>query len=208
MEIVTAAVNAGHQLTLDAALVLRRPPLGHVLPTAHDMTREHRVLAALGQVRFPVPRVAHLCTDTTVIGAPFYLMEHVDGTIHREPADLERLGPDRVRGIARPSWTPWPGCTPWNPPVPGWPTSGARTASTPGRYAAGNGSSTRPAAATCPASTSCTTGCAAGVPAGVSAPSCTVTTGWTTSILPRTTRCARCSTGRCRPSATRSVTWR
>jgi aminoglycoside phosphotransferase (APT) family kinase protein len=104
---LTAELFSGGRSNLTYALtdgtdrwVLRRPPLGHVLPTAHDMTREHRVLAALGQVRFPVPGVAHLCTDPTVIGAPFYLMEHVDGTIHREPADLERLGPERVRGIA------------------------------------------------------------------------------------------------------------
>jgi aminoglycoside phosphotransferase (APT) family kinase protein len=104
---LTAELFTGGRSNLTYALtdgtdrwVLRRPPLGHVLPTAHDMTREHRVLAALSRVRFPAPRVAHLCTDPTVIGAPFYLMEHVDGTIHREPADLERLGPERVRGIA------------------------------------------------------------------------------------------------------------
>ncbi|MBW6433221.1 phosphotransferase family protein [Actinoplanes hulinensis] len=68
--------------------VLRRPPLGHVLPTAHDMAREHKVLDALSKAGFPVPKPVLLCTDTEVIGAPFYLMEHVDGTIYRDAAGL------------------------------------------------------------------------------------------------------------------------
>ncbi|WP_305785115.1 phosphotransferase family protein [Symbioplanes lichenis] len=69
--------------------VLRRPPLGHVLPTAHDMTREHTVLDALSRAGFPVPRPVRLCTDPDVIGAPFYLMEHVDGTIYRDATTLD-----------------------------------------------------------------------------------------------------------------------
>src|SRR5207253_7274523 len=60
-------------------LVLRRPPLGHVLPTAHDMAREYRVLSALHGTAVPVPRPVAICSDTEVIGAPFYLMEWVDG---------------------------------------------------------------------------------------------------------------------------------
>ncbi|MEU8814507.1 phosphotransferase family protein [Actinoplanes sp. NPDC048796] len=79
--------------------VLRRPPLGHVLPTAHDMAREHRVLEALSKAGFPAPRPVLLCTDTEVIGAPFYLMEHVDGRIYRDVADLQALGPDALRGL-------------------------------------------------------------------------------------------------------------
>ncbi|MEV0729662.1 phosphotransferase family protein [Polymorphospora sp. NPDC050346] len=79
--------------------VLRRPPLGHVLATAHDMTREYRVLSALGPPGFPVPPTVLLCPDPAVLGAPFYLMAHVDGVIHRDPAELERLGPDRVRAL-------------------------------------------------------------------------------------------------------------
>jgi aminoglycoside phosphotransferase (APT) family kinase protein len=80
--------------------VLRRPPLGHVLPTAHDMVREHRVLAAVAGVGFPAPRPVLMCTEPGAIGAPFYLMEHVDGTIHRDAAGLERLGPVAVRMLA------------------------------------------------------------------------------------------------------------
>jgi aminoglycoside phosphotransferase (APT) family kinase protein len=66
------------------AVVLRRPPLGHVLPTAHDMVREHTVLTALGPTEVPVPRTLHLCTDAEVLGQPFYVMEHVEGHVCRE----------------------------------------------------------------------------------------------------------------------------
>jgi len=76
---LTYAVTDG-----ESRWVLRRPPLGHVLPTAHDMAREFRVLDALSGVGFPVPRPIRLCTDPEVIGAPFYLMEHVDGQIYRD----------------------------------------------------------------------------------------------------------------------------
>ena len=61
--------------------VLRRPPLGHVLATAHDMAREARILSALGPTAVPVPPVVDLCTDESVNGAPFYVMEFIDGII-------------------------------------------------------------------------------------------------------------------------------
>ncbi|MFI9271135.1 phosphotransferase family protein [Kitasatospora sp. NPDC052896] len=80
--------------------VLRRPPLGHVLATAHDMTREYRVLTALHGSPVPVPRTVRLVTDSEVIGAPFYLMEFVPGTAHRSSAELAALGPERVRALA------------------------------------------------------------------------------------------------------------
>jgi aminoglycoside phosphotransferase (APT) family kinase protein len=63
------------------AWVLRRPPLGHVLPTAHDMAREYRVLAALAPTGVPVPRPIALCEDPSRIGAPFYLMEYAPGIV-------------------------------------------------------------------------------------------------------------------------------
>ncbi|MDQ1661567.1 MAG: hypothetical protein QOJ68_1547 [Blastococcus sp.] len=63
----------------DDAVILRRPPTGAVLATAHDMVREHRVISALGATPVPVPRTLHLCTDTAVLGAPFYVMERVQG---------------------------------------------------------------------------------------------------------------------------------
>lgn len=76
--------------------VLRRPPLGHVLATAHDMAREYRVLAALGPTAVPVPEVLLLVEDDGVLGAPWYLMEHVAGTPHRDADVLAALGEQRV----------------------------------------------------------------------------------------------------------------
>ena len=64
--------------------VLRRPPLGHVLPTAHDMVREHRVLAALADTDVPVARPLALCEDPEVNGAPFYVMEYRPGIVVNE----------------------------------------------------------------------------------------------------------------------------
>ena len=63
----------------DEAVILRRPPTGAVLATAHDMVREHRVISALGPTSVPVPRTLHLTTDPEVLGAPFYVMERVVG---------------------------------------------------------------------------------------------------------------------------------
>ena len=80
--------------------VVRRPPLGHVLPTAHDMTREHRVISALGDTAVPVPRTIALCQDSEVLGASFYVMEFVPGTPYRAARELAALGPRRTKGIA------------------------------------------------------------------------------------------------------------
>jgi aminoglycoside phosphotransferase (APT) family kinase protein len=77
-------------------VVLRRPPLGLVLPSAHDMSREYRVTAALADAGFPVARPLLLCTDEDVIGAPFYVMEHVDGIVLRDAA-LRDVQPDAGR---------------------------------------------------------------------------------------------------------------
>src|SRR5215207_4335663 len=71
--------------------VLRRPPLGHVLATAHDVAREHRVMAALEGSKVPVPTVVTLCEETDVIGAPFYVMEFCRGTIYRSSDQLSSL---------------------------------------------------------------------------------------------------------------------
>ncbi|MFJ2059164.1 phosphotransferase family protein [Streptomyces sp. NPDC087908] len=77
--------------------VVRRPPLGHVLATAHDMRREHRVISALHATDVPVPETLLLCEDDSVLGAPFYVMEFVDGTPYRSAAELAPLGPERTR---------------------------------------------------------------------------------------------------------------
>ncbi len=64
--------------------VLRRPPLGHVLATAHDMRREHTIISALGPTPVPVAPAIGLCTDEDVNGAPFYVMGFVEGTVVRD----------------------------------------------------------------------------------------------------------------------------
>lgn len=66
-------------------MVLRRPPMGHVLATAHDMAREHRLITAVGQSNVPVPRTLGLCTDVEVNGAPFYVMAFVPGIVLDSP---------------------------------------------------------------------------------------------------------------------------
>jgi aminoglycoside phosphotransferase (APT) family kinase protein len=63
------------------SFVLRRPPLGHVLPTAHDMAREFRVLSALSPTDVPVPQTIALCEDNSVNGTPFYVMEYCEGMV-------------------------------------------------------------------------------------------------------------------------------
>jgi len=84
--------NLTYRLDLDGGqIVLRRPPLGHVLPTAHDMSREYRVLTALQDTAVPVPQPLASCQDTEVIGAPFYLMRYVDGLVLRTMQDGELL---------------------------------------------------------------------------------------------------------------------
>ncbi|MDC7339790.1 phosphotransferase family protein [Streptomyces lydicus] len=79
--------------------VVRRPPLGHVLATAHDMRREHRVISALHDTPVPVPEALLLCEDESVTGSPFYVMELVEGTPYRTAGQLATLGPERTRAV-------------------------------------------------------------------------------------------------------------
>ncbi|MFE4974223.1 phosphotransferase family protein [Kitasatospora sp. NPDC056651] len=79
--------------------VLRRPPLGHVLATAHDMGREYRVMTALRDTGVPVPRTLLLDPTEDTLGAPWYLMEYVPGTAHRDAAPLAALGEPRVHAL-------------------------------------------------------------------------------------------------------------
>jgi aminoglycoside phosphotransferase (APT) family kinase protein len=80
-------------------VVLRRPPLGHVLATAHDMAREHRIITAVGHTAVPVPRTLGVCTDESVNGAPFYVMSYVDGVVLDSP-DKGAVLPDRIKQAA------------------------------------------------------------------------------------------------------------
>ncbi|MGH9134796.1 MAG: phosphotransferase family protein [Ilumatobacteraceae bacterium] len=82
--------------------VLRRPPLGHVLASAHDMGREHRVLSGLQHSDVPVPPVEGYCDDPAVIGAPFYVMRYVVGHVVRD-VDIatSELTPDARANASR-----------------------------------------------------------------------------------------------------------
>jgi len=76
--------NLTYRVGSDAGeVILRRPPLGHILPTAHDMVREYRVLTALSETAVPVPRTFYLGDAEGPLGAPFYLMERVLGHVCR-----------------------------------------------------------------------------------------------------------------------------
>ena len=85
----------------DRELVLRRPPIGAKIKTAHDMSREYRILSHLHPVYNKVPRPLLFCEDETIIGAPFYVMERVTGIILRAkpPAGLE-LSPPLMRRLS------------------------------------------------------------------------------------------------------------
>ncbi len=86
--------------TRERRLVLRRPPLGHLLPTAHDMKREWRVISALASTSVPVPEPVAFCDDENVIGAPFYLMGYVDGTAVRSEEQIRQVAPERNRRLS------------------------------------------------------------------------------------------------------------
>ena len=73
-------------------LVLRRKPPGTLLPSAHAVDREYRIMRALAATNVPVPRCLALCEDPTVIGSAFYVMEYVEGRIFTDPA-LPSLAP-------------------------------------------------------------------------------------------------------------------
>lgn len=97
-------------------LVLRRPPRGAFLPTAHDVLREARVLAGLAGTEARVPAVVAVCDDPAVLGAPFYLMERVDGVVLRDrlPPDLGEaaraaIGDELVDALAAIHRVAWAG---------------------------------------------------------------------------------------------------
>jgi len=87
--------NLTYRITDGASVwALRRPPLAHVLPSAHDMGREFRVISALGGTDVPVARAIALCPDPEVLGAPFYLMSFVAGVVFDQAERLAALSPE------------------------------------------------------------------------------------------------------------------
>ncbi len=105
---LSAAVIAGGKSNLTYQVtdgtswwIVRRPPLGHVQATAHDMGREFRAMSALAGTEVPVPRTFAHCADPDVLGAPFYVMERVDGVALRSAAELDERGEGRTSAIAQ-----------------------------------------------------------------------------------------------------------
>jgi aminoglycoside phosphotransferase (APT) family kinase protein len=102
--------NFTYRVTSDAGeVILRRPPLGHVLPTAHDMAREYRVLTALAHSPVPVPRTLIFAGPDSELGVPFYVMERVPGHVCRDrlppayadsPEDRAAIGAALVEVLA------------------------------------------------------------------------------------------------------------
>ncbi len=102
--------NLTYRVACDAGeVILRRPPLGHILPTAHDMGREYRVMTALADTAVPVPRTYYLGGAESPLGAPFYVMERVVGHICRNsiplgyaeaPEDRRRIGERLIDALA------------------------------------------------------------------------------------------------------------
>ncbi|XP_069475615.1 acyl-CoA dehydrogenase family member 10 isoform X2 [Ambystoma mexicanum] len=82
----------------DRQLVLRKKPPGNLLPSAHAVEREYRIMKALGEAGAPVPKVLTLCDDSSMIGTPFYLMEYCPGKIYKDPS-LPGLAPTQRRAI-------------------------------------------------------------------------------------------------------------
>jgi aminoglycoside phosphotransferase (APT) family kinase protein len=80
--------------------VLRRPPLGLIAPTANDIGREYRVIAALSSTPVPVPQAIAYCDDAAVIGSPFSITSMVQGRIIRTPADAMKLSSSEASGAA------------------------------------------------------------------------------------------------------------
>lgn len=78
---------------------LRRPPTSHVLPTAHDMVREHTIIAALEPQGIPVAHPLGLCTDPAVNEQPFYVMEFVEGAILRDRSQAEQTYDISIRRV-------------------------------------------------------------------------------------------------------------
>ena len=78
--------------------VLRRPPLGAVLATAHDMAREHKIISGVGKTNVPVPPALGLCEDETVNGAPFYVMDFVEGFVLADAIQTAKRFDEPARG--------------------------------------------------------------------------------------------------------------
>ncbi|MEK9891214.1 MAG: phosphotransferase family protein [Pseudomonadales bacterium] len=82
-------------------VVLRRPPLGHVLESAHDMGREHKIISALEHSGVPVPKTFGLCQDPEVNGASFYVMDFVEGVVLNDSSVSDAINPSDRGDLGR-----------------------------------------------------------------------------------------------------------
>ena len=82
----------------ERALVLRRKPSGTLLPTAHMIEREYKIMSALGPSDVPVPKLRLYCSDASVIGSEFFVMDYVSGRIFWDPT-LPEVAPAQRRAI-------------------------------------------------------------------------------------------------------------
>jgi len=82
-----------------ACYVLRRPPLGHVLESAHDMGREHKIISALAHTAVPVAPTYGLCRDAAVNDAPFYVMKFVEGTVASDSTAIASMSASDRRAL-------------------------------------------------------------------------------------------------------------
>ena len=95
--------NISYQLTdaSGSSWVLRRPPLGHIMPSAHDMGREFRVLSGLNKVAFPTPTTRGYCEDESVIGAKFMMMDFIDGRVIESAQTASSLSETQASEISQ-----------------------------------------------------------------------------------------------------------
>lgn len=84
-----------------AAYVLRRPPLGDVLQSAHDMVREHRIVSAVAKGPVPVPKTHGVCEDVSITGAPFYVMDYVEGLVLTDVDIAQKLSVEDRAGVSQ-----------------------------------------------------------------------------------------------------------
>jgi len=83
----------------ETEVVLRKKPPGKLLPSAHAIDREYRIIKTLENTGVPVPRVYLMCEDTSIIGTPFYVMEKVEGRIFRHPTAPEITSPAARKAV-------------------------------------------------------------------------------------------------------------
>lgn len=184
--------------TTDAAghvVVLRRPPLGDHPATAHDVLREARILRGL-HGHLPAPRVLAVEETGEVAGAPLVVLEHLDGTILRSPADVERLTTEADRALIGPTivdaLVALHGLGPELIGLGVWPTAATTS---PASSGAGTTTGTGPGSVTCPICRPRTSISWPRLPSSPARGSCTGTSASTTACSTPGGGCRACSTG-------------